>query len=457
MERPSEGTPSSSSSSSQRLSRFGGSSIDVGKGPSTSADPLRGRTSTGPSHAETRTAPQPVSSGQRAQYKYKWNGHPIFPGEQPPSPPRFLPNDTPGQFFARRATYRKEYILRTESARQKAARLDREKNATHYEISQRGHDEVYEWVFDDENMCWKRERIQRNEREIIWPSYDPSCKRYDSVACEWDLAYFFDDDTQKSSVADEYERLMADEEDEEDWKAAAWDRRPVNPFFREEDYRLAPPPPNQEAAEPRVLEHDKGSLTTEEPAGQRSSIEPSDLEEGEISATPSSQVVNDAQNVSDVLDFSDVLFNRHAFRWGATPLTAAKRLSTADACKAVGYYPSEHGSHYVTDDSRKAEAFTAWISCMIADKVTPPADWWLLHKSSYPRLRELLHRSNLYIFSMRDVGSNGIQLWGLDDKRRPRNKETWFVAVDDPSTVLAAALTVESVDDAARWMVTSGM
>ncbi|PIL25767.1 hypothetical protein GSI_11517 [Ganoderma sinense ZZ0214-1] len=149
--------------------------------------------------------------------------------------PEFLSTDTPGTFFAARAIYRAACI-RIETEEQRQRRLSREKRATSYLITAQGEDKIFEWDFDWECMRWKRDMVLRHDRLSAWSGYDKKDKRYDSVAKEWDLAYFFE-----SSVREARDGEELDEQEANDHSS--------NPLFREEDYKLAPPLP------PTILPH----------------------------------------------------------------------------------------------------------------------------------------------------------------------------------------------------------
>ncbi|KAI1782698.1 hypothetical protein LXA43DRAFT_425051 [Ganoderma leucocontextum] len=390
-------------------------------------------------------------------------------------PPRFLPTNTPGQFFAARAVYRTAYIRDVETEEQRVARLSREKHAANYQISQKGGDELFEWDFDYEGMRWKRERITRKDRENVWSGYDFTCKRYDPVTREWDVAYFLDYANPQPSVEDEYNRLLAGAHED-------MDRRPSDPFFHEGDYQLAPPPPPDaqfsdnetfempmhgevlqvggvEAMTPTLMTSTPVASTTiasatttaRTPAATTTatnSATPTNLEDGQIMA------LEEREWHPRFPTLNGVIMSRHLFRWGTSDLPAAKHLTLDDACKAVGFVVTSE-IRGILDNDKKATAFAQWVSCIVHD-MTPPADWWLLEPKTPFKLLELLRTSNLRVFTMDDAYQH-VRLWGLDDRRNSRYKRTWFIAVDNPSTALEAALSARSVDEVARWMVTFGI
>ena len=174
---------------------------------------------------------------------YYWNGRSILVNEGTPCLPKFTSSDTPGSFFSRRAEARKQFISTAESPRQKEARRQREERAFAYVITAKGHDQLYEWDFDDDTMRWTRNLVPRKSRLSVWETYWPACKRYDSVANEWDVAWFLDDIGHPFSMEEEYEIVLSANDQGDVQQTALWENRPPHPFFHSEDYQLSPPPP----------------------------------------------------------------------------------------------------------------------------------------------------------------------------------------------------------------------
>ena len=408
--------------------------------------------------AESRRHNVPLSGSVQLPKRspFMWKGHNISFGDIGPSPPKFSLEMSPGEFFARRTAYREAYIREKENEQQKSARLDREKNAARYQVSQKGQDEVFEWDFDYNGMRWKRARVTRKERETVWEAYDPGCKRYDSVTREWDVAYFLNYGARQTSTADEYDRVLAEDDDAFEHEGLVWDRRPLVPFFREQDYSLDPPPPYDGAGNSESFGNDatvdaRPSSTLNIPAI--------------ITATPTTMVtatVPPASAVDDewtpqVPDFLGLLTCRHAFRFGETKVTATKRFTLEQACHAVGFLESLDISDSLGSPAR-VDGFTNWTSA-IANGNTPPADWWLLNKSSATKLKQMLRQSHLVVSPLQDNRPRGPTYWSVND-RRPLSKigvRRWFIAVQDPSTALDLASSVSSTDEAIRFMVTFGM
>ena len=77
----------------------------------------------------------------------------------------------------------------------------------------------------------------------MWQLYGLACKRYDSVANEWDVAWFLDDIGPLFSMEEEYEMLFSGNDLADVYDAAHWANRPPHPFFHPADYQLSPPPP----------------------------------------------------------------------------------------------------------------------------------------------------------------------------------------------------------------------
>ena len=401
---------------------------------------------------------------------FMWKGHTISSGEVGPSPPKFSPGMSPGEFFARRAMYREVFIRDMENERQKFARLDREKNATRYQVSQNGQDEVFEWDFDYNTMQWKRERVVRKERETVWSAYDPACMRYDPVTREWDVAYFLDYSAPRAPL-EEYDRVLADEDDAVEHELATWNRRPLSPFFREQDYCLNPPDPDMlgndvsfvvntalgpDAISGAPMLATLSSRNTAPGPNTATTVTPSTTATVQLTPGGEDGQLLEHEWTPQIPDFLGVLYYRHAFRFGQSTVSASKRVTLVQACKAVGFFPSSD-TKAVLETSTKSEGFTNWVSA-IADNAVPPADWWLLNRLSASRLTEALRLSNLTILPIRGDGQGATMLWSLRDKRSSKQGTLrWFIAVQNPSTALEAALSYSSIDEAARWMVTFGM
>ena len=153
-----------------------------------------------------------------------------------------------------------------------------------------------------------------------------------------------------------------------------------------------------------------------------------------------------------------VLMARHLFRWGTSdmPIIPGKKtLLWHEACKTVGFLATP-GLEAVLNAEKSGGAanFAEWVLCVVQN-ITLPGDWCLLAEGSTSRLRSLLRTTDLRIFHLEDPYS-GRRLWCLDDRQNGRYMRTWFVAVENPSTALAVAMSVRSIDEGVQWMLTSG-
>ncbi|KAI1783022.1 hypothetical protein LXA43DRAFT_1068047 [Ganoderma leucocontextum] len=458
--------PPLSSTSSDWTSGSGGLSAFAHHEPAAATD-SRGALFDFGGADEASYQPVPQSGDQVWDCQYYWKGRQLLPGEQPPSIPKFLPSDTPGSFFSRRAAARHEYISHIESPQQKAARLAREKNALLYRISQKGRDEVYEWDFDDDTMRWKRSRVPRKERETVWEMYSLGCKRYDSVAGEWDVAEFLDHGTPELSTADEYDTLLADGEGSHAYESSTRGRRPPYPFFRKEDYQLAPPTPSYEPPKgnpPAMTTSSESTVQSVIIEQSISSISPPapghavNWEDGELQQPSDCAAVNDEQEVPNIVTFLEVLMGFHAFRWGSSDVTSlkVKRLSLADACKAVGFYLPKHGTGILEDEPHRAPKIIAWVSSILDKQLTPPPDWWCLHPDSQDAHKKVLmtkgYPLRLSVLCNKDDGK---AWWCLH--KQYQHQSPWFIAVEDATVASAAIQSRRSWDDIARWMIASGI
>ena len=363
------------------------------------------------------------------------------------SAPRFLPTDTPGKFFAARATYHAARLC-IETEQEKKARLSREKRAMEYVY---GCDAVFEWDYDHEKRQWQREKLSGKDRTKIWLGYSRKYKRYDPVAQEWDLAWYLG-----SSSARDAEEL----EEEEDAD------RSSNPFFREEDYVLDPPPPPDPFAG-RETDEDAGRETFEALYVEASHTEGNGNANAVSSITatsvtsaiparprPPTATISHALTATSWIPTSStawipravtvftpsfpqedgelmhngewtptcpmliaVLMARHLFRWGTSdmPIIPGKKtLLWHEACKTVGFLATP-GLEAVLNAEKSGGAanFAEWVLCVVQN-ITLPGDWCLLAEGSTSRLRSLLRTTDLRIFHLEDPYS-GRRLWCLDD------------------------------------------
>ena len=409
------------------------------------------------------------------------------------SVPRFLPTDTPGKFFAARATYGAARI-RVETEEEKNARLSQEKRATDYAY---GQDAVFEWDYDHEKRQWQREKLSKKNRTEIWLGYSRKYKRYDPVTREWDLAWFLG----YSSVQDARDTEELDEEEDADHSS--------NPFFRKEDYGLDPlPPPDPFAGRETDEDASRGSFEdTMHPShtdGNGNTNPVSTIETSVTSAIsarppataatrPPTTTISHARTATSWIPTSStawmppavptmpmpqedgelpsngewtptyptligVLMARHLFRWGASDLPTIppkKTLLWPEACKTVGFLATPELEAVLNAEKPEGAAnFVGWVSCVVENKALP-GDWCLLAEGSTSRFRGLLRSTDLRIFHIEDPYS-GCRLWCLDDRQNGRYMRTWFVAVENPSTALAVAMSVRSIDEGVQWMLTSG-
>ncbi|KZT08894.1 uncharacterized protein LAESUDRAFT_757074 [Laetiporus sulphureus 93-53] len=174
---------------------------------------------------------------------YMWNGSSIYEGEKLPSPPKYMDGETSGAFFAHCAAYRAQYIFEFESPRQKLSQQNRENNAKQYQISTKGHNEIFKWLFDSESMKWKRNHLQCRECLSTWKMYNLACKRYDSVTQEWNVVYFLEYKPKLISMTEAYS--MVETSDDED-DNLDWDHQPDQMFFSDDDFKLNPLPLNDQ-------------------------------------------------------------------------------------------------------------------------------------------------------------------------------------------------------------------
>ena len=397
------------------------------------------------------------SEGQSQDGQYFWKGRALVIGEQPPSLPKFTAVDTPGSFFRGRAAAREAFIWTQESTRQKAARLDREKNTNTSRY--KSGDEVYEWNFDYGTMRWLRTRVSKKEREAVWQIYLPRCKRYDSIAGEWDITEFLDYDALSASM--EYQ-LLDDGEDD----------RPSDPFFRIEDYGLNPPPPSDEFPPPPPSRIPQGNppatvTSSDSIVIQRSTTHiPARDTVVEQLVTPihlppqggSADRVHNDQEVPNFVWFLEMLLYFHGFRWGSSeikPTLKGKRLSLDHACRAVGFYLPDNGTSLLEEEDHRGVKFIAWVSHLV-DKKDPPSDWWLLHPDTQPRLKDILtDRGYPLRLSVLRNEVDGMLWWSLH--KWDQHLVPWFIIVEDPTVASAAMQKRITWDDVARWMVASGM
>ena len=386
-----------------------------------------------------------------------WKGYNISFGDIGPSPPKFSLEMSPGEFFARRAMYREAYIREKESQQQKSARLDREKNATRYQVSQKGQDEVYEWDFDYNSMRWKRTRVARKERETVWEAYDPGCKRYDPVTREWDVAHFLEYGARRPSTLDEYDRLLAEDDDAFEQEGSAWDRRPLIPLFREQDYTLDPTSPDDGAAYGESFSIDAAVDTMLPPTPDVPITARATTTMLPPPAANENDRVFEDEWTPQVPDLLGLITCRHAYRFGETRMTATKRLTLEQACQTVGFLVSSDISDRF-DNPARVDSFINWTSA-IADMKSPPSESWLLHKSSATRMKETLRLSHLVISPLRDSRTGHPLFWAVKDKR-PLNRrgiERQILAVQDPSTAIDLVSSASTFDEAVQFLVTYGM
>ena len=194
-------------------------------------------------HTPTATTEPDNAPLHHTSREYYWNGRSVLVNERTPCLPKFTSSDTPGSFFSRRAEARKQFISAVESPHQRDARLQRERRAFQYAISAKGHDQIYEWEFDDDTMRWTRNLVPRKSRLSVWETYWPACKRYDSVANEWDVVSFLDCVGPLFSMEEEYEMILAENDHGDVHQNAIWETHPAHPFFHPGDFQLSPPPP----------------------------------------------------------------------------------------------------------------------------------------------------------------------------------------------------------------------
>ncbi|TBU36559.1 hypothetical protein BD309DRAFT_975560 [Dichomitus squalens] len=402
---------------------------------------------------------------------FVWKGHVIPSGGVRPSPPKFVPGSTPGTFFTARAMYREMYIREHENEEQKVARLDREKNAALYQITLKGHDELYEWNFDYNSMQWMRGRITRKDRETVWSIYAPTCKRYDPIAREWDVAYFLDYNNQRPTILEEYDDLLADDDNSTDDDLPSWKCPPVTPLFRAQDCSLNPPPPDYMSDD----EEPSGGIgLTEPPLSPPTALTSlpttTSLAINSTILTPSTTMPTVSPEdgelpgergewVPDVPDFGNLITYRIGLRVGSTVLpepTATKRVTLEEATRAVGFYLTPNITRTL-DSPTKTQAFVTLIALIATGGASLPPDWWLLHKMSAHTLRDTLRRSGLDIMGIRDTRQDDPMQWSIREKRQDDQVAlTWFIVVADPLTALEVALSFTSLDHASCWMVTFG-
>ena len=409
-------------------------------------------------------ADQPVSpSGNQSWVSpYFWKGRRLLPGEKPPLLPKFSASDTPGSFFSRRAAACDHYIANVESANQKADRLVREKNALRHVISRKGHDELYEWDFDDDAMRWIRILVSQEDRETIGEMCSPGSSRYNSVAGEWDVADFLEDGSEPSTL-EEYNMIVGEGEDEYD--STPSHHRPPIPFFRKEDFQLAPPPPSYKRPKADNSQTTIPSSSAMEPVLSEQSMASSSNPEATDDATtlePWHQPLHwtnsdDEQEVPNFLSFLEVLMGFHAFRWGSSDITALnlKRVPLPDACRAVGFYLADIDKQSLEEESQKA-SFVAWVSAMLDKTTSPPPDWCWFHSDSQHHLKQILKADNYPLrLSVLRNKADPRAWWCLHE--RPQHRCPWFIVLDNSMVALAAIQSMRSWDDLVRWMVASGM
>lgn len=190
---------------------------------------------------EAPRQPVPSSRDDSSHLQYNWKGCKILPGELHPSLPAFLLSNTPGSFFSRCAAAHHQYISHIESPRQKAVRLILEMGVPCYLINKKSHDKVYKWDFNDHVMHWECILVPQHEHMATWVIYPSKCKCYDSVAREWDLAWFLDHGEPELSTINEYNTL-----DDGKWDCQDMSSHHLCPFFHEKDNQLSLPPPSSE-------------------------------------------------------------------------------------------------------------------------------------------------------------------------------------------------------------------
>lgn len=132
-----------------------------------------------------------------------------------------------------------------------------------------------------------------------------------------------------------------------------------------------------------------------------------------------------------------------------------KHLSFREACKALGYGLSDP-TIIICKDEAQQDGLRDWVSYMTATErqEQPTSDWWLFHSCSQDSLRTLL--AEAYLGILRLTCDSGEVLWVVDDKSIPMRGKSWIIAVEDPRNAIHAALSISSLDDAARWMVSWG-
>ncbi|PIL27311.1 hypothetical protein GSI_10458 [Ganoderma sinense ZZ0214-1] len=419
--------------------------------------------------------------------RYYWRGRLLLPGEKPPSAPKFLPTDTPGSFFSRCTAARDHYVSTVESQSQKAARRTREKAAFNYQLSRDGRDALYEWNFNYYTMRWERNLVPRMDQQGVWESYSPSCKRYDPVHGEWDVAEFLDYGGNEISTQEEY-RMLLDDEGSHSYDIAQWERRPSNPFFHEEDHHLAPQPPDNDPPQTATPSDDPPQTATpsdDPPQTATPSDDPPQTatpsDDPPQTATPSELAtesvvtepliipvapqsggnwigVDDQQEVPNFISFVEVLLRFHAFRWGSSDITTLKhkRLSLEQACRAVGFYLPKHGSDILVDEVDRAPKFVAWVSLMLDKTTPPPSDWWWLHADSCDRLKNVLLTKGYPLrLSVLHDEEGDRHWWCLRRVSQPNSLR--IIVVEDPTVASAAFQSRLGWDDVTRWMVSSGI
>ena len=407
---------------------------------------------------EDSSAPMGGNHDPSLNGQFYWKGRPLLSNERSPYLPKFSSSDTPGSFFSRRAAAREHYIATMESPNQKAARLEREEAAYLYLVPDQQGDDIYEWHFDGGTAQWVRHLVPRRYRIAMWRLYGLACKRYDSVAGEWDVAMFLNYSIAGPFILEEYGMPLPDNESVDAYDNVAWQQRPPHPFFHKGDYELSPPSPLYEA--PTGLDAITPSQSMQQSVDAERSPTPisSTAPQGSINTKPLNRLIVCQQEVPNTVGFIEVLLCFHAFRWGSsdiTPPRPSQRLSIDDACKAVGFYLPEYGTRSFEVQPERASKFIAWVSCMLNKKTTPPCDWWWLHPESQDRLKYVLLSKNypLRLSVMRNAEDEKLW-WCLHKQSGPT---PWFIAVEDPTAASAAVQSRRSWDNVGKWMVASGL